>query len=154
MKKLFAEYVPVEGKIKKGDKVTHPSFLSLGVMEALTDNEGTKLKSSGGTKVELFLCSRYIQVGDKFDSANGSNFLCSKVDENYVYSIGGLQHPLEEVKHSMKWSFKVLGKISPQAKWVKRGDEFDKYEVEWDHKQYIYDGIGHYLIKGPCTHFH
>jgi hypothetical protein len=76
---------------------------------------------------------------------------------------------------------KIVGEISPEATWVKEGNEFDEEEVQecwlWNHstgsivlrkhegseidKRIIKKEHGDqiefktgYLIKGPCGHFH
>jgi len=60
-----------------------------------------------------------------------------------------------------KKQFKVIGKVSKEALWVKDGDEFDDdeliangYGVNWN-KDGDRNGFLYTLkIKGPCGHFH
>lgn len=47
---------------------------------------------------------------------------------------------------------KVIGEISPDAVWVKEGDEFN-YPLECTHPLPLKDGR-YCMIKGPCGHFH
>lgn len=134
MKKYFTKLLPIEGEIKEGDKYINPA-LSGTFVRGKHDNSSTSFSGndsrSGYKKAKLFLCSRDIQVGDKFNSANGVGFVCSKIDAKNVYSIGGLNHPQEEVAHSRIYSYKVIGEISPNATWVKEGGEFEEHEIKF-----------------------
>ena len=49
---------------------------------------------------------------------------------------------------------KVIGEISPDATWVKEGDEFDESDI--DHGGWVDEDLKTILIKikGPCGHFH
>ena len=120
MSKLyFAKYLPVEGEIKEND-----TFLEHGISYRLlskrkddwvicTRNLEKQFADvcKDPKKSKLFLCSRDIQVGDKvIDSTDGKEY---EVKE-------GLLSP-EMVK--------VIGEISPDATWVKEGDEFDKEQL-------------------------
>lgn len=104
--KYFAKYLPVEGEIKKGDKLIDPTLDSLGVIEALTDNEGVKIKARGGSKVKLFLCSRDIKVGDRVRKKNRELFPYPASDTDI------------EVLREHE-AFKVIGEISSEATWVR-----------------------------------
>jgi hypothetical protein len=53
-----------------------------------------------------------------------------------------------------------IGQISPEAKWVKEGDEFvedeiflSKYGSNWDNKKPLSQKYTAF-IKGSCGHFH
>lgn len=145
--KYFAKYLPVEGQIKEGDKVTGykgdvESERMAGFMNAVDTGDFKKLK--------LFLCSRDIQVDDKVEvplltdtrQANANNLKFFKECKGY----------------------KVIGEISPDAlTYVKEGDEFDEYKIgywgthgaEIDTLQFGTQGYIQYCkIKGPCKHFH
>src|SRR5688572_13257454 len=68
-------------------------------------------------KVKLFLCSKDIQIGDTVKSllADKSGYI-----DNHMNTTP------EELKQSiLDGDFKVIGEISPEATWVKEGDEFD-----------------------------
>lgn len=163
MKTYFAKYLPVEGDIKIGDKFYEEG---LGI--------GTRVGKKGiydFQKVKLFLCSRDIQVGDEVMDSTGT--LKAKLD---------IQPQPNEIA-SGKY-IKVIGEISPEATWVKEGDEFDEDEVqfkliyeqdyeddsieivseeEWlkaklKDKLKMFNFITLYEkiieIKGPCGHFH
>lgn len=114
----FAKYLPVEGEIKYGDKVTVPE---LGIADYILP-ESAKVPR-GWKKVKLFLCSRDIKVGDKatVEWENGDievNKEILMIEEDgkiYHFSDGWCYKEL---------AYKVIGEISPQVTWVKDGDEF------------------------------
>lgn len=155
MKKYFTKYLPVEGEIKNGDKYVTEDGILRDTTYQTEDGRGGTIDRTHDKKVKLFLCSRDIQVGDKvIDSIDGKEY---EVKSGFL--------PPEMVK--------VIGEISPEAKWVKEGDEFlgpeagVKCEVFpiHDHddetEEMIFtDKYGKkvdtpiYLIKGPCGHFH
>jgi hypothetical protein len=137
MKKYFAKYLPVEGEPKPGDYVDDPDLKEIvQIVEILEGGvtEGTKV-------VKLFLCSTDIQVGDKARSI-------MKLEEDFEISSieigsGENHYPAEMIvwnkldQQTSLWRpltnvFKVVGPISPQALWVKEGDEFDEDEVAFD----------------------
>lgn len=153
MKPYFAKYLPVEGEIKDGDSYLHfTGRLYHGFSENAT------FKNKGDKKVKLFLCSRDIpEQGD------------------LAYPIGGgvktlMYHNVGEQKLGLEF-IKVIGEISPEAKWVKEGDEFDEYRDVW---YFELNGKWKYVgrntvdwvkergseiklvckVKGPCGHFH
>lgn len=148
----FAKYLPVEGEIKEGDNITNKNKL---FTPTIWTADKADVNKDNIEKVKLFLCSRDIQVGDKvIDSIDGKEY---EVKSGFL--------PPEMVK--------AIGEISPEAKWVKEGDEFlgpeagVKCEVFpiHDHddetEEMIFtDKYGKkvdtpiYLIKGPCGHFH
>jgi len=148
MSKYFVKYLPVEGEIKKGDKLFDPPMHRMGVMEALTDNEGIRIKAKGGTKVKLFLCSRDIDWTK-----------CTTLETHIPF----------KQKDENDLPFQVIGEISPEATWVKEGDEFDESSVSevWQGTDNVvgtdagpddyYKNLNHpswFKIKGPCGHFH
>lgn len=112
-KPYFAKYLPVEGEVKPAD--------------ASIDNEGNIVENTikewlamrnliNLRKVKLFLCSRDIQVGDKFFHPHDfTNAFIAREDTIDWHSAIG--------------TFKAIGEISPEATWVKEGDEFDEEEV-------------------------
>jgi len=159
-KSYFAKYLPVEGEIKEGELVTdnHGIF---------PYHKGNPCQGVFGNfkKVKLFLCSRDIQVGDKVVYEAHLDFGVQLVtniedDEVAVLSKGSKTHA-----HNL---LKVIGEISPEATWVKEGDEFD--EDEWRFVVYDFDitpiilpknrkydkkkDVFNLEIKGPCGHFH
>lgn len=104
MKKYFAKYLPVEGEIKFPANIYCLS-------------EGLRLNCQSMVcpdcrLAKLFLCSRDIKVGDKVRSDKEPHI-------EYELNDGNNRALL----------FKVIGEISPEATWVKEGDDFD--EDEW-----------------------
>lgn len=154
--KYFAKYLPVEGEIKEGD------FCSLKEMEGWTKILPFE-KTIGKTYIEikkykLFLCSRDIQVGDRvYNIVSHTTFVVEKIDD----STGEVYYLAHEVLSPARNTIKVLGEISPEATWVKEGDEFEESEVK---PSYAYKGrtennllvkeVIFYRILGPCDHFH
>lgn len=71
------------------------------------------LKLKNAKKVNLFLCSRDIKHGDKYHDYAGSPVFTHDEDD-----------PMLD-----KDCFKIIGEISPNATWVKEGDEFDEEDI-------------------------
>ena len=129
MKKYFTKYIPVEEKIKEGDKF---------IADALSKDESPDICIAGLNvdlhlinnlkkypKVELFLCSRDVQVGDEFNNTEIPNkvYTADIIDEKFI----------ECYKHDCcvpkQYCYKVIGSISPDAIWVEENDEFDENEI-------------------------
>ena len=82
----------------------------------LTTYDSINGELPGSQPVKLFLCSRDIQVGDEY----------------YTSDFQKYKTPLEPDEDFFKGNndrFKVIGEISPNAKWVKEGDEFDENQI-------------------------
>jgi hypothetical protein len=110
-KKYFAKYLPVGSRInEKGDNVMFK-----------IDNRWTE-----PTDFDSFLGPDIQEV------AGGVLFLCSKDITQEDYLKEGVVHLYfnPQSKDEEK-PFKVIGEISPDATWVKEGDEFDEYEQLW-----------------------
>lgn len=183
MNKLyFAKYLPAKGEIKDGQ-------LGISVNGALyTHHE--HLGKEYGKPVKLFLCSRDIQVGDKvlcpmpYQNDRLEEFIIVERPAGYnldmlvgIFSDG---RQMTEPAYLNQSTFKVIGEISPEATWVKEGDEFDEEEIGilynfvgedsddelftidsfWKEAKRWYHGkVPKYInppiaIKGPCGHFH
>lgn len=171
-KPYFAKWIAVEGEIKEGSIVK-----TMGEhMQPYKEGEMPSNKAAYQL-YKLFLCSRDIQVGDKiratYPSTEGFDVECLRSDEDKSHPHWVVKGQDEkEYFYEDFASFKVVGEISPNAGWVKEGDEFDEYEEwwwnpevrrpvmkrlkeEWDKKI----GIEGKLIvvckvKGPFGHFH
>lgn len=130
-KPYFAKYLPVEGEIKEGDwyipkssKLILQSLMTevsygvpiAGIIMNTTKQLSHTFHSEPLQKVKLFLCSRDIKVGDIVKDSLFNEHL---VTDNYM----GNKHQWEG-----NW-FKVIGEVSPEAKWVKEGDEFGEDEL-------------------------
>jgi hypothetical protein len=131
MKQYFAKYLPVEGEIKEGDIVIGMDgiFEYKGKMN-LPDVQLPK-------KVKLFLCSRNIQVGDKVLDIRTNTWK----EVNNSCGVELYKQKPNDIQ------FKVIGEISPNAKWVKEGDEFE--ENDWDYSEEE-DDKGEKVIKIGC----
>jgi|GEM_PF-3423339 len=167
-KKYFAKYLPVKGEIKEGDW-----YLDEGEpMEAIDDrplNARPYDLWEGYQKVKLFLCSRDIQVGNQLtDSRTGQTY---QISDEYMH--GGIPCWLTEHEKTIdgsiyggdsytlfkkEYAFKVIGEISPDASWVKEGDEFDEDDVHIpDSFHWNKDDSGLLIgvkVRGLCGHFH
>lgn len=127
MSNLFIKFLPVEGGIKEGEKVlyngklltthyydshfTKWEFIEEAIPPVIYDNSLLK-------KVLPHLCSRDIQVGDKFFEEGDPT---ERTADTW------------EVAKSASTSsgfFKVLGLISPDAVWVTSGMEVKEKDVE------------------------
>ena len=108
MKKYFAKYLPAEGG------------------SLIIKNIGGKEERIIG---KLFLCSRDIQVGDKMWSSISGSLKEYTRTLQMDFDIA----PPSYTGDPDLGSFKVIAPISPQALWVKEGDEFDEDELSiWD----------------------
>lgn len=153
--KYFTKYLPVEGEIKEGNWYIWKNNKALCRATGDLDILNNHLKHKDIEKVKLFLCSRNIQVGDKFNSANGINFVCTRTDDTKIYCIGGLNSDIEEVPHSICYAYKVIGEVSLAATFVKEGDEFEEDQVLIHYPPTLFSATNPVIqIKGVCGHFH
>jgi hypothetical protein len=167
MKPYFAKYFPVEGEIRDGNWYFWPIEAPNSAYQYKEEISADWKKNMGDIfkslqKVQLFLCSRDLRAGDvvltpfKWDERRVESIL----DEDKVYLVG-CSEPI--LRNEM---FKVIGPISPEAEWVKEGDEFEepelwmlvigntvywKFDPTWDFIKYPLNCV---LIKGPCGHYH
>ena len=147
MKPFVAKYIPVDGEITKNDY-----WLSKegGV---IPPGSGKRIlyhaNRSGCKKVELCLCSFDIKPLDEIlaepgaagNYAKGLRLTLVKLhpleNGNNIAEIRYKQNPvtLSTVGKTRDWPagncFKVIGKISPGAKWVKENDQFDKADIRY-----------------------
>lgn len=166
IKPYFCKFLPVEGEIKEAERIywkgkvyTHVPILSnfrdktFGIIEG--EKQGTHIPWDEGKPIKLFLCSRDIKVGDTIHDEDGG-----------VYELNNSSY-LEGYKNrNCTHMFKVIGEISPEAGWVKEGDEFDKDQIKlWTYAGEVrrphpsmfdnWDGARIVVeILGPCGHFH
>lgn len=161
-KQYFAKYLPVKGEIKLND-----SFFENGKLVENWQNEAdlSYINEKSYIKLaKLFLSSRDIQVGDNVKTLDSlKDYVVSSIEENRGNNPDEKKLLKEGVKYwftfetgglgTNKNTFKVIGEISPNATWVKEGDEFDENEIGfyWGAGE---DSLGYFLIKDPCGHFH
>lgn len=166
-KPIFAKYLPVEGEIKEGSIVQD----SLGYY-CIGSEEGVRVyKEAGKSPHKLFLCSRDIKVGDKVWTTD-YNLLMEGIVESF-YSEKEDMVVLNTLSPSVRKTtcFKKIGEVSPDAVWVKEGDEFDDYKTSYinqkgtiiakpENKELDNFIKNHPLtrvivsVKGPCGHYH
>jgi hypothetical protein len=136
--KYFAKYLPVEGEVTPGDYYFQPyQEGQIGIANKDDYMEGAYMED---TKAKLFLCSRDIEVGDKVIRDDGKTgwvtgwnggfdhvdeWLCVEHEEDIN------DYPKGEHDFTIfpQRGFKVIGEVSPNATWVKEGDEFD--DKDW-----------------------
>lgn len=142
MKKYFAKYLPVER-----EKVKLPTF------NPEHPNQYSELPVK-----KLFLCSRDIEWNENAKYWHLKN-------QHFLTGILGIGEDSKEVHHDKGWSkseevIMALGEISPDAIWVKEGDEFDEDEVKESYiitndKRSSSYNLHWYRIKCPtCKTFH
>lgn len=133
MKKYFLKYITVDEEILQDDHVLFNNMvckvINLFTERCYSDDKRLfiEIKLFDGKtvmlhdfkyliKVKLFLCTRDIKVDDKV---------------RYGYSPNSPEHICESLdgcKANGCW--KVIGEISPDATWVKEGDEFYEDDVQ------------------------
>ena len=127
MKKYCAKYLPVECKGDDGCKWQWNNNINNTGWEDIAPSDMDAVIAHGlhpqpeFRKLKLFLCSRDIKLGDVYytDDPNWDNKTL-------------LRHTnvdIEQGTPKMELSYKVIGEISPDATWVKEGDEFDNDEL-------------------------
>jgi len=169
MKPYFAKYLPVEGEIKSKEKFMWMDNNSLDVADIeLTPSIFKNQKELNLKPVKLFLCSRDVKVGDTVykEPPFNTEYELKKqfVGMLWVTDLD-LENPNPTIvsKEPLKGYYKVIGEISPNAKWVKEGDEFDNKELALilsdgfnlkfeDIRVWVDDFIRNYpiAIKCPC----
>jgi hypothetical protein len=152
MKKYYTKYLPIEGEIKVGEicLITDEDGLIgfLPFKQIYVDEGGIPPK-----KVELFVCSRDIKIGDHaMELLTTGEYDTFQIDtENDIYD--------DMIADGRQ--FKVIGKVSKKATWVKGGDEYYENElfahgvgVNWCKDGEPTGLIYTFKVKGPCGHFH
>jgi len=175
-KKYFTRHLPVEGEVQDGDwfffEGRNLPLRKDSKLEAecpLSTDDNPKIK------VKLFLCSRDIQVGDKGYNPNPyrnyelEEIIICETPEGYKLGFLTANYPdgHNKVPFYVPQPFKIIGEISPEAMWVKEGDEFDEDEVKqiWWHPigdcetipprdENYTKKLKRFMILGPCKHFH
>lgn len=149
MKKYFVKYLPVEGEINDGD---------YWIRNGIVSNEIVAHGICDCKRVKLFLCSRDIQVGDECYHTKYLNL------GKWALKEGGIQDCVDWHGENVDEShlFKVLGEISPEAIWVKEGDEFEEDDIQqatklyyWKREYTIYDFQKFFdkSLSKTCSHF-
>lgn len=125
MKKYVAKLIPVEGEITVGD-----FYLNKDGEIKLFQNSLPAYHYAYAKKLELFLCSRDIQVGDK---------VMGLLLDKSGYKEHSLTSNKEEVQLAKdSGDFKIIGKVSPDAVWVKPDMEFDEEDIEQNGGHFLF----------------
>lgn len=163
MKPYFVKLLPVDEKIKMGDKALDKSDNRIITVTSIyddTDMDGNDITMIGDdestssvcVKLKFFLCKNDIQ----------------EIEDEVGYSIN-------EILFSKRNLANIIGPISPDAIWIKEGDEFDEDDVEewwywlpwggfyrkkkdnmdmsWIRGQGL-ECTSYFKLKGHCGHFH
>lgn len=152
MSKYFAKFLPVQGEpdlgkmcLFQGRVEMYTEYHWREYCQCEVDNVPNTIQ-----KVQLFLCSREIEVGDKMESyvpvgehpytrEEGICLDYLKEDDTYTYRLSDGS----KTNCGAGYCFKVIGPISPQATWVKEGMEFDEEEVKLiERHPYIFHKTG------------
>jgi len=151
--KYFVKYLPVEGKCKRGE-----IGWSINNATCLYD-EG--LPEGYCKPVKLFLCTRDIQVGDKVyaepDAVKlGESFIIHKLETlDGNYTIAEIEYFTKFPGNTREWPadnlWKVIGSVSPDAIWVKEGDQFEEEQIKRDILTKEYDSESDEV---EYTHYH
>lgn len=171
-KKYFCKYLPVEGEIKTGDIVKNKQ----GEFVHAVNPDDKRCKEVGIKKHKLFLCSRGTIQVDKplWDKKSNIERTPSKITPGAVYFTNEPDGKKMRNMYEVEGKLSVIGEISPEAIWIKDGDEFDEEDVKLSEYPecplcgaYGNDGFCPYdvdcqilkarivvYIKGPCGYFH
>lgn len=122
-KTYFTKYLPVEGEIKWGDYFKSKGNIFRHILNK--DKDGNLHKNYKDAKlVKLFLCSRDIQVGDKFFSY-ADNYTTEFIADEFTFDA---DRGYNKDYHTNKW-FKIIGEVPPSLG-LKEGEEFTIKEAK------------------------
>ena len=167
MKKYYTKYIESDKPLKNGD-----SFVYVNDMNRVVQHDfrysGMIIDMNYLQRMELAICDYVIKAGDKLRCYKPDRL--EWVDVEFIEDVSGVvdggmhytyrvKFPDGQIGVSLKKNFlKVIGIVSPEATWVKAGDEFNEEDL-------FANGCGHnwndiptnlwrFQIKGPCGHFH
>jgi hypothetical protein len=133
----FTKFLPVEGEITKGDWYMYKTTMKEAFKALDVDYSGPVFQKTY-QKVKLFMCSRDIQIGDEvYNIVSNSKFTVTGED-----TLTTPQHYYMgyQVLSPAKNTFKKVGEISPEAKWVTEGMEFNKEQLQYRNRT---EGLEH-----------
>ena len=173
--KCLAKYLPVEGASKEGDLITTPKG---------TYNWGRYIKDShtiiiddsklGQTSTKTIVHRLFAVTQDIPDGIKTVDDWIKEIhiehkdrssEKTVEVALMNTEYALEEKKlgevlvelNITNW-FKVLGELSPNATWVKEGDEIEvvlNQEIDIDSKHMgLVDKVIDIHVLGPCGHYH
>lgn len=153
---LFSKYLPIEGEIREGDMVKTMGETMRPFKEGMNKPQYQKYA--------LHLCSRDIQVGDKvWDTINEcyvevtSMFTGNTTSgpETKCWYLKDKTESGYRQFHEDSLLVKVIGLISPEAKWVTEGMEFTEEQIRKFHHIWGNNEDFIYLIQCPtCLNYH
>lgn len=122
MRKYFTKYLPVEGEVQEGGKFLHTKT---GLIETAIHVHGPHTHPH--KPVKLFLCSRDIQVGDKYFNTDYNLY---RTALKFAATSPDLVYFDESTVFDYREDcIKVVGEVSPDAVWVTEGMEFDETDL-------------------------
>lgn len=134
-KTFFAKYLIAKGDVKEGDKVLNidENIVELVGHNGTLDLNTVQEEPDVFPKVELFICSRDLRVGNEVFHLPDTNPKIRFKIITIIYDcaiIEYIEHPNEKIIGKQReWLlvhlFKVIGKLSSGAIWVNEYDEFD-----------------------------
>lgn len=141
--------------------------------ESQVDYAGLAIKKEWlGKPIRLSLCSKDIQLGDTYYHDSYYPYPNGDVADSNTKVMNAHMMITNEETGTPRESFKVIGKISPEATWVREDDEIDETQVQFWHDLEAgsrFQGgfvinpslrpdwqgwVTDVKIKGPCGHFH
>lgn len=157
-KPYFAEYIPVKEEIKKG-QIIKDSAGNIRPAERDVSKEEAEShrKAIGLVGLRLFLCSRdksELKEGDRVILRNNSEIFTIKELFTLMNDNHAVLHE-QDTPVFVTDIYPIVGEISPDALgYVKKGQEFDKEDWQYDPWVDFPDNTCIVEIKGPCGHFH
>lgn len=97
----------------------------------------------------MMLCTRNIKAGDEiylpeineyhkfreYSTNNGGSIICESLNGQHYEEFAYQSH------------FRIIGEISPEAKWIKEGDEFEEDQIRIDMIDRKFPSESHYDIE-------
>lgn len=164
-KPYFAKILPVPGGIKVGDIVQANQDSLIGKYgPLLLPLSKAEIDDKEYSKVALYLCSRDVKIGTPNIWCEGYDKLFGCMSRDTKHGMLNL-HIKENGEYRAAHSAKeedcmaVIGLISPEATWIKEGDEFDEDQVKFKWRPNGYDLEGNLTVikhifrisvKCPC----
>lgn len=102
---------------------------------------------------KMMLCTRDIKVGDTCKFLHPTNPHPEHLDDNHkILNLHHSTYKPFEVRTDNGYGpkegyFKVIGEISPEAKWIKEGDEFEEDQIRIDMIDRKFPAESHYDIE-------
>lgn len=128
-KEYFVKYLPIKGIIKPNDLFFNKDNGRIQIADEETQEASDYWGEDLYQKVELFLCSRNINIGDKVLHLNTNKkyeikdiHLCSNPGNYYTFTDESVAFGKDIVN--------VIGVIDQNADWITEGMEFDEEDIE------------------------